>query len=242
VSAPAGFGKTTLLSEWIQHSQLPAAWLSLDKGDNNPARFLAYLSAALEKTRPAIRADRSALLQSIPLSATEPILTALLQHLDEPTSPFALILDDYHTIDAPAIHEAVSFLFDHLPAHGHLVIAGRSDPPLPLARLRGRDQLIELRAAELMFTPEEAATFLNGVMNLDLTDADVAALEERTEGWIVGLQMAALSMRDREDRSGFIQAFTGSHRFVLDYLIEEVLDRQTPALQEFLLKTSILDR
>jgi LuxR family maltose regulon positive regulatory protein len=240
VSAPAGFGKTTLLVEWIQHSQLPTAWLSLDKGDNDLARFLAYLSAALEKIQPAIRADRSVLLQAMPLSAAEPILTALINHLDEPTPPFVLVLDDYHTIEAPAVHAAVTFLFDHLPARAHLIIAGRSDPPLSLARLRGRDQLIELRAADLSFTPAEAAAFLNEVMALNLTSEDVAALEERTEGWIAGLQMAALSLQGRDDRSSFVQAFTGSHRFVLDYLIEEVLDRQTPATQDFLLKTSLL--
>jgi LuxR family transcriptional regulator, maltose regulon positive regulatory protein len=242
VSAPAGFGKTTLLVDWIQHSRLPAAWLSLDRGDNDPARFLAYLSAALEKIRPAIRADQAALREALPLSAAEPILTALINHLDESAAPFVLILDDYHTIEAPAIHDAVTFLFEHLPPHAHLIIAGRSDPPLPLALLRARDQLVELRAAELSFTPVEAAAFLNEVMNLDLTSEDVAALEERTEGWIAGLQMAALSLQGRDDRSSFVRAFTGSHRFVLDYLIEEVLDRQTPATQDFLLETSILEQ
>ncbi len=242
VSAPAGFGKTTLLVDWLQHSQLPAAWLTLDQRDNDLPRFLAYLSAALDKLQPAISAERSVFLQASPLATAEPILTALVNHLDESNSPFALILDDYHTIEAPAVHDAVAFLFDHLPAHAHLIIAGRSDPPLPLARLRGRDQLIELRAADLMFMPEEAVAFLNGVMNLNLADEDVAALEERTEGWIVGLQMAALSMLDREDRSGFVQTFTGSHRFVLDYLIKEVLDQQTPARQDFLLETSILEQ
>jgi LuxR family maltose regulon positive regulatory protein len=242
VSAPAGFGKTTLLVDWIQHSQLPTAWLSLDTGDNDLARFLAYLSAALEKIQPAIRTERSALLQAMPPAAAEPILAALINHLDEPASPFALVLDDYHTIDAPAVHDAVTFLFDHLPARAHLIIAGRSDPPLSLARLRGRDQLIELRAADLSFTPAEAAAFLNGVMALDLTPEDVAALEQRTEGWIVGLQMAALSLQGREDRSSFVQAFTGSHRFVLDYLIGEVLERQTPATQDFLLETSMLEQ
>jgi LuxR family maltose regulon positive regulatory protein len=221
---------------------LPATWLSLDKGDNDPARFLAYLSAALEKIQPAIHADRAALLQSLPLSTAEPILSALINHLEEPAAPFALILDDYHTIDTLAVHEAVAFLFDHLPLHAHLIIASRTDPPLPLARLRAREQLIELRAADLSFTPIEAAAFLNEIMRLDLTPADVAALEERTESWIAGLQMAALSLRGREDRSGFVRAFTGSHRFVLDYLIEEVLDRQTPAMQNFLMKTLILEQ
>ncbi len=182
------------------------------------------------------------MLEALPLSAAEPILTTLINHLDESASPFVLILDDYHIIDAPAIHDAVTFLFEHLPAHAHLIIAGRSDPPLPLARLRARDQLIELRAADLSFTPVEAAAFLNEVMNLDLASEEVAALEERTEGWIAGLQMAALSLQGRDDRSSFVRAFTGSHRFVLDYLIEEVLDRQTPATQNFLLETSILEQ
>ena len=242
VSAPAGFGKTTLLVEWLQHNQLPAAWLSLDRGDNDPARFLAYLSAALAKIQPALQIDRLALPPSASLSTIEAALGALIKQLDELATPFALILDDYHTIDAPAIHDAVAFLFEHLPAQALLAIAGRSDPPLPLARLRGRAQLIELRAAELSFTSAEAAAFLNEVMNLNLAVDDVAALEERTEGWIVGLQMAALSLQGREDRSGFVRAFTGSHRFVLDYLIEEVLDQQPADVQDFLLQTSILDR
>jgi LuxR family maltose regulon positive regulatory protein len=242
ISAPAGFGKTTLLSEWIQHLPLPVAWLSLDQSDGDVARFLAYLSAALQKIHRPAGEMMAAALRATPPPETESLLTALVNEISSSAQAGVLVLDDYHVIDTPAVHTVVAFLVDHLPSQLHLVIAGRTDPPVPLARLRARDQLIELRAADLSFTPLEAAAFLNEIMQLDLTQTDVAALAERTEGWIAGLQMAALSLQGREDRSGFVQAFTGSHRFVLDYLIEEVLDRQTPALQSFLLKTSILEQ
>ena len=170
------------------------------------------------------------------------MLTALVNEINYSAQAGVLVLDDYHVIDAPAVHSALAFLVDHLPAQLHLVIAGRTDPPLSLARLRARDQLIELRAADLSFTPIESAAFLNEIMRLNLTQVDIAALAERTEGWIAGLQMAALSLQGRENRSGFVRAFTGSHRFVLDYLIEEVLDRQPIDIQDFLLQTSILDQ
>ena len=162
---------------------------------------------------------------------TESLLTALVNEIDSSARPGVLVLDDYHVIDTPTVHSALAFLIDHLPAQLHLVIAGRTDPPLSLARLRARDQLIELRAADLSFTPIESTAFLNEIMRLNLTQADIAALAERTEGWIAGLQMAALSLQGREDRSEFVRAFTGSHRFLLDYLIEEVLDRQTRRAQ-----------
>ncbi|MDY6875407.1 MAG: LuxR C-terminal-related transcriptional regulator [Chloroflexota bacterium] len=261
VSAPAGFGKTTLLSEWIYHletrffgknlvsgSPRPVAWLSLDEGDNDPARFLAYLVAALQTVEPDVGADVLTALQSPQPPSVEAALTALINDIvavpqgDRKGRPYVLMLDDYHLIAARPIHDALTFLIEHLPPQMHLVIATRADPPLPLARLRGRNQLTELHAADLRFTPDEAAAFLNQVMELDLLAEDVAALETRTEGWIAGLQMAAISMRGRKDVTAFIRAFTGSHRFILDYLVEEVLDQQSPAIQEFLLKTSILER
>ena len=247
VSAPAGFGKTTLLSEWISRCERPAAWVSLDEGDNDPARFWSYVVAALQTVQSdvagvAVGEAALAMLQSPQAPPIEGVLITLINDLAECPVALVLVLDDYHVIDAQRIHNALVFLLDHLPPQVHLVVAGRSDPPLPLSRLRGRSQLTELRTADLRFTFDEAATFLNPVMGLGLSAEDVAALETRTEGWIVGLQMAALSMRRRQDLSGFVGAFTGSHRFILDYLVEEVLDQQAPDIQDFLLQTSILER
>jgi LuxR family transcriptional regulator, maltose regulon positive regulatory protein len=242
VSAPAGFGKTTLMGEWVAGGGRPVAWLSLDEGDSDPARFLTYLVAALQTIAAGIGAGASAALQSPQPPATESILTTLLNEIAAIPHSFILVLDDYHTIDSEAIDHALAFLLEHLPPPMHLAIATREDPSLPLARLRARGQLTELRATDLQFTPAEAAEFLKQVMGLSLSDGDVAALETRTEGWIAGLQLAALSMQGREDTTGFIQAFTGSHRFVLDYLVEEVLQQQPESIQTFLLRTSILDR
>jgi LuxR family transcriptional regulator, maltose regulon positive regulatory protein len=241
VAAPAGFGKTTLVSEWIAAAHRPAAWLSLDAGDNDPARFLAYLVAALRTIAPAIGAGLLAALASPQPPPPEAILTALLNEVAALPHPFILVLDDYHAIDAPPVDAALAFLLAHLPPM-HLVIASREDPPLPLARLRTRGQLTELRAADLRFTADEAAAFLTAAMGLDLSAGEIAALEERTEGWIAGLQLAAISMRGHQDTTGFIKSFTGSNRFVLDYLVEEVLHRQPERVQTFLLRTSILDR
>jgi LuxR family transcriptional regulator, maltose regulon positive regulatory protein len=242
VSAPAGFGKTTLVSEWVAGCGRPVAWLSLDEGDSDPAGFLHYLVAALQTIADDIGAGTLAALQSPQPPATELILTTLLNDIAAMPHRFILVLDDYHRIDSEAIDHALAFLLDHLPPRMHLVIATREDPPLPLARLRARGQLTELRAADLRFTPVEAAEFLNRVMGLSLSDGDVAALETRTEGWIAGLQLAALSMQGHQDTAGFIQSFTASHRFVLDYLVEEVLQQQPESIQTFLLRTSILDR
>ena len=242
ISAPAGFGKTTLLSEWITGCQRPAAWLSLDEGDNDPARFVTYLVAALQAIVPNLGEGVQAALQSPQPPATEAILTTLLNEIAAIPDNFILVLDDYHLIDSKPVDKALTFLLDHLPPQMHLVIASREDPQLPLARLRARGQLTELRASDLRFSPAEAAEFLNRMMGLNLRDAVIAALEARTEGWIAGLQLAALSMKGREDIASFIQSFTGSHRFVLDYLLEEVLDRQPVAIQTFLLRTSILER
>ncbi len=259
VSAPAGYGKTTLLSEWasgdpvlssVQGSarERLVAWLSLDAGDNDLRRFLRYAIAALQAVCPELGEAAQAMLASPPAPGAapsppvEPLLTSLINDLATLDQSCVLVLDDYHLIQHPKVHEALMFLLDHLPSNAHLVLATRADPPLPLARLRGRGQLTELRQADLRFTSEEAAAFLKRAVGLDLTPQEVAALEERTEGWITGLQLAALSMRGRDDVSGFLSAFTGSHRYVLDYLTEEVLQRQPEGLRAFLLQTSFLDR
>ena len=242
ISAPAGFGKTTLVSEWLAACGQPIAWLSLDEGDNDPATFLAYLVAALQTISKDIGDGVSGVLQSPGPPPVESILTALLNEITAIPDKFILVLDDYHVIDAKSVNQAFAFLLEHLPPRMRLVIATREDPQLPLARLRARGQLTELRAADLRFTPTEAADFLNKVMGLDLAAEDIAALEARTEGWIAGLQLAAISMRGYPDAASFIKSFTGSHRFVLDYLVEEVLQRQSESIQTFLLRTSILDR
>ena len=265
LSAPPGFGKTTLLSFWIadfgfsvdaptivnrkSKIQNRVAWISLDEGDNDPARFLSYLIAALQTLDPDIDQGLLGALQAPQPPPVEALLTALLNGLaalvaEGGTGRYLLVLDDYHVLKAPSIHQTVTFLLDHLPPQVHLVLASRSDPPLPLARLRGRGQLTELRSADLRFTPDEAAAFLNEIMGLRLGPEDIAALEARTEGWITGLQLAGLSLRGSEEHRipQVVQEFAGSHRFVLDYLVEEVLAQQPPAVQAFLLQTSILDR
>lgn len=271
ISAAAGFGKTTLLSEWIYDLRVTSydaqaetarvakivnqvAWLSLDEGDKDPRRFLTYLVAALQTITPDIGSGVLGALQAPQLpresAGYEALLTELLNEIVAIPDPFMLVLDDYHLIDAApsggcplgAIDNAVAFLIEHLPPALHLVIATREDPPLPLARLRARNQLTELRTADLRFTPGEAAGFLNEVMGLTLSVAAITALENRTEGWIAGLQLAALSMQGMQDTTSFIKSFTGSHHFVLDYLLEEVLQKQSATMQTFLLQTSILDR
>ena len=245
ISAPAGFGKTTLLSEWrMMHlgSEYLLAWVSLEEADNDPMRFLSYLIGALQ----AIEMDvGEAVLASLHSPQPPPVksaLTGLINEIATIPNDFALVLDDYHLMANEAVHDATTFLLEHLPAQAHLIIASRTDPLLPLARLRVRGQMIEIRAEDLRFTPEETAAFLRGAIGLDLPEEAVVALEERTEGWIAGLQLAALSMRGREDVSGFIAAIKGSSRYVLDYLAEEVLRRQPEDIRAFLLQTSILDR
>jgi len=255
ISAPAGFGKTTLLCEWLQAAgpkraaPLPVAWVSLDEDDDDPARFWAYVIAALQTLEVGIGTGTRAALDSPQRPPIQSVLTALLNEIASLESAggsarpsYVLVLDDYHLITAGAVHSALAFLLDHLPPPMHLVVSTRADPPLPLARLRARGELTELHAADLRFTAEETAAFLSQVMGLDLTVEEVAALEARTEGWIAGLQLAALSMQDRKDVSGFLTTFSGSHRYVLDYLAEEVLQRQPEKIQAFLLRTSILDR
>jgi LuxR family maltose regulon positive regulatory protein len=242
IAAPAGFGKTTLLSEWIPTSPRCVTWLALDEGDNDPTKFWTYMIASLQELRSDLGAGALSLLQSPQAPPITSILTSLINDLSAFPEAFAIVLDDYHVIDFEPIHEALAFLLAHLPANMHLVLTTRVDPPLPLARLRGRDRLTELRVNDLRFSAEEAAAFLRNVMGLDLSGEEVAALEARTEGWIAGLQIAALSMQDREDISGFIQAFSGSHRHILGYLAEEVLNQQPGDTLDFLLQTSILDR
>jgi len=247
ISAPAGFGKTTLVSDWIEQNvhRQPAtrvAWLSLDDGDNDLPRLLTHLIAALRGIDADMGSDALDLLDIAPALRVEAALTALINDVARTAGPIVLVLDDYHVLEARPVHEAMTFLLDHLPPQLHLVVTCRSDPPLPLARLRTRDELVEMRATDLRFTPDEATSFLNQVMGLGLTAPDVDALETRTEGWIAGLQLVALSLRGRTDVSGFIGAFTGSHRFVLDYLVDEVLQHQPQQVREFLLHTAVLDR
>ncbi len=265
VSAPAGFGKTTLLAEWATEvtdakatenattspsstrepsntQAVQVAWVSLDDGDNDSSRFLAYLVAAFRLLRPGLAPGADVVLGTPSPPVPERILTELLNDLEKTPGSFALVLDDYHVITAQAVHDAVTFLLDHLPPGLGLMIATRVDPPLPLSRLRARNQLLELRAADVRFTLDEAAAFLNTSMGLPLSADDIATLEARTEGWIAGLQMAALSLQHRPDTTEFIHAFSGSHRHILDYLVDEVLMRQSEDVQTFLLHTSILDR
>lgn len=242
VSAPAGFGKTSVLSAWLADCPHPAAWLSLDEDDGDPLRFLNYVVAALQTIAPSAGSGILDMLQTGQLPPVESLLVSLVNDLATIPQTFILVLDDYHMTESPAVDDALNFLIRHLPPQMHLVIATREDPQLPLARLRARGQLTEIRVSDLRFTHEESTAFFQQMTGLHLSVDDIAALDKRTEGWIAGLQMAALSMQGRSDSGDFIQAFTGSHRFVLDYLVEEVLQRQSDTIREFLLRTSILDR
>ena len=242
IAAPAGFGKTTLVSAWLATDERPAAWLSLDEADRDPTRFLAYLIVALQTIAPHLGEGVLGMLQSPQSSPSESILTTLLNEIATIPNNFVLVLDDYHVIDATAVDQALAFVLEHLPPQMHLVITTREDPQLPLARYRARRQMTELRATDLRFTPTEATGFLNQVMGLNLSMEDVTALEARTEGWITGLQLAAISLRGHEDATNFIKSFTGKHHFVMDYLLAEVLQQQSARVQTFLLRTSILDR
>jgi LuxR family maltose regulon positive regulatory protein len=243
VSAPAGFGKSTLLAEWLSgdaNDDRSTAWLSLDAGDNDPALFWSYVIAAVRTVVPdAGQGALSLLRSSQPL---ESVVASMLNDLADLPGELVVVLDDYHLIGAAELHEAMSILLEHLPPQIHLVLAGRADPPLPLARLRAQGDLLEIRAADLRFTAEEATAYLNESMGLHLTATDVDALEARTEGWIAALQLAALSMQGRDDTGGFIASFAGDDRFVVDYLAEEVLERQPEEIRSFLLHTSVLDR
>jgi LuxR family maltose regulon positive regulatory protein len=259
VSAPAGFGKSTLVTQWIAalraaddqgqqgtdavgHAAVHVAWLALDEGDNDFTRFLAYVIAALQRTAPHVGDGVLRVLDASQPPPNDALLTALLNDLAALDGSTVLVLDDYHMLENREIDQAIAFLLEHAPPHFRLVMTSREDPPLPLARYRARGQLTEVRAADLRFTPEEAAVFLNQAMGLSLSAPAIAALERRTEGWIAGLQLAALSMQGRADADAFVQAFAGDNRYILDYLVEEVLQDQPDAVRRFLLHTSILTR
>ena len=244
VCAPAGSGKTVLLADWARHGGRPVAWLSLDVGDNDPARFWRHVVAALGRARPAIGELAEPVLGPLEASSPDGLVMALINELAaEPgEDEVLLVLDDYHLIDSQPVHGSLLFLLEHLPPGLRIVLASRSDPPLPLARLRASGQLAELRAAELRFTADEAAALLREAIGADLPGTAVTALTARTEGWAAGLQLAGLSMRGQADTAGFVAAFSGSHRYVLDYLTGEVLERQNPQVREFLLDTSVLER
>jgi len=260
VSAPAGFGKTTLIAEWAASllrmrpagsnpkstiGNLQLSWFSLDEEDNNLARFLAYLIAAFNQTNEEETAVGKVALEMLQSPQTPPasaVLTIFINDIAKLPGKIVLIIDDFHVIESAAVEESLTYLLEHQPPNLHLVIATRIDPQIPFARLRVRGQLTEIRAADLRFSSAEAAEFLNGVMGLDLSAEDITALERRTEGWIAGLQLAAITMRGQKDTSGLIKSFTGSHRYVLDYLIEEVLEQQPAEIQDFLLQTAVLDR
>jgi LuxR family maltose regulon positive regulatory protein len=244
VCTPAGFGKTTLLGDWVRRSRRPAAWLSLDTSDNDPARFWRYVAAALDRVRPGVGEQVGVLLRGPQPPPLEAVVTAVINQLMRLSveGELTLVLDDYHLVEAPPVHDSVRFLLERLPPGLCLVLASRADPPLPLARLRARGQLAELRERDLRFTLDETAVFLREATGLDLPAASVAALQERTEGWAAGVQLAALSLRGHADPAGFVASFSGSHRYVLDYLTEEVLARQPEPLVRFLLETSVLER
>ena len=244
VCAPAGFGKTALLADWAQSGSRPVAWLSLDAADNDPARFWRHVVAALDRARPGTGERVGPLLGPPAPRSFEGLATALINELAaQPADDgVLLVLDDYHLIDAGQVHAPLGFMLEHLPPGLHLVLAGRSDPPLPLARLRAGRQLAELRARDLRFTAEEAGSMLAGAAGADLPTDAVTALAARTEGWAAGLQLAALSLRGHADTAGFVAAFSGTHRYVLDYLVQEVLEGQSEQLRDFLLQTSVLER
>ena len=242
ISAPAGYGKTTLLGKWILERNLDVAWISLDERDNDPVRFWGYVLAALNSRQPSTGQVAQGMLQSPQMPPIESILTSLLNDLILIEQDILLVLDDYHTIDNPNIHQAIEFLLKKMPPQMHLILSSRSDPPLPLPQLRARRELVELGPTDLRFTYDEAAAFLNRVMHLELSPEDIAALERQTEGWVAGLQLAALSMQGTSDAASFISSFSGSHRYIFDYLAQEVLSKQSVEVQEFMLQTSILDR
>jgi LuxR family maltose regulon positive regulatory protein len=242
VCAPAGFGKTALLADWSQRGQRPVAWLSLDAADNDPVRFWRHVAAALDRVRPGVAKRLGPLLARPSPTSLDGFVSALINELVDHPDPVVLVLDDYHVIEAEPVHSSLLFLLEHLPPGLQLVLASRADPPLPLARLRGRGKLAELRTLELRFTDAEAAALIRQAVDQDLGDDAVAALTARTEGWAAGLQLAALSLQGQSDTARFVTTFSGSHRYVLDYLTTEVLERQPEQVRTFLLDTSVLDR
>jgi hypothetical protein len=239
---PAGFGKTSLLGDWARGGQPPVAWLSLDAGDNDPVRFWRYVCAALDPAGEGVAGQVGPLLGGPQPVSLEAVVTAVVNALAGLPDQVALVVDDYHLIEAAPVHDSLGLLLERLPAQLRLVVASRAVPPLPLARLRARGQLAELRERDLRFMPHETAALLGDVMGLELPTASVAALAARTEGWVAGLQLAGLSLRDHADPAGFVASFSGSHRYLLDYLVEEVLARQPEEIVQFLLETSVLER
>jgi LuxR family maltose regulon positive regulatory protein len=247
VCAPAGYGKTTLLSEWTHsciQKGIAVAWFAIDTSDDDPIPFGNYLVASLAQAiGPTSELSRiTQLLRSSPEPDLQKILPAIINAIASSERDFVLILDDYHLIGSPAIHTAIAFLLEHCPENMRVVLGSRSDPPLPLARLRARGQLLEIRTSDLRFTLDETARFLNDVMQLDLSGKMIATLGERTEGWVAGLQLAALSLTGHSDKESLLSSFTGSHRYVIEFLLEEVINRQTEKVESFLLSTSILER
>ena len=243
VSAPAGYGKTTVLCEWLATCGQPSAWISLDKRDNDSARFWAYLQAALQRTTSTIENRIPDILHNYDDAPDlEALLTDLINDLDKLQQPLILVLDDYHNIDTQSIHDGLNMLLEHAPAQFHMVLSTRADPPLPLARFRARSEMLELRQYDLCFTVQEAADFLHHTMRLKISEEDIDSITARTEGWIAGLQMAGLSLQGKEDPSAFIRSFSGENRYILDFLFEEVFQRQPREIQDFLLRTCILDQ
>jgi LuxR family maltose regulon positive regulatory protein len=242
ISAPAGYGKTTLASQWLAEADLPVAWLTLEASENDPTRFLAYIVAALQTVSSQIAGSVQAMLQAPQRPPQELILTALINELAAHERSILLVLDDYHVIQSPPNHEALNYLVEHLPPNIHLVITTREDPPLTLHRLQARRQMLDVRQAELSFEVDETVTYFQMVSDVDLTPRQADKLTKRTEGWVTGLQLAALSMRSSPDQETFIESFTGSNRYILDYLFEEVFDQQTEEMESFLLQTAILNR
>jgi LuxR family maltose regulon positive regulatory protein len=242
VSAPAGYGKTTLVSAWAFECKCPVAWFTLDEEDNDPVRFLTYAITAAQTIKPDLGQEILSLLQSAQPPAIINLLPALINQLDDIQMRFILVLDDYHVITSPEIHKAITFIIEHQPPQMHLTITTRIDPPLPLPQLRGRGQLTELRQADLRFSEEETVAFLKQSSSIELPSKDVNTLVNRTEGWIASLQMAALSMRNKKDLSSFIAGFGGSHEYIVDYFASEILNNLPELVRSFLLKTSFLDQ
>jgi LuxR family maltose regulon positive regulatory protein len=242
VSAPAGYGKTTLISDWIAQSNDQIAWLSLDEEDNNFLRFISYLIAALQQIDESLGADVQTIAQASPSPQSDHLFTLLINDIDAQQLEFILVLDDFHLITNQEIFDAIDFTLAHLPRGMHLVLVGRVDPPLSLSRLRVSGQVTEIRQSDLRFTKSEVSAFINGLMGLDLSGEDILALEIRTEGWIASLQLAALSLQGRDDKQAFVADFSGSHHYIIDYLVDEVIARQSQEVRTFLYQTSILSR
>jgi len=240
ISAPAGFGKTTIISDWIHNRRIPTAWFSLDKGDNDPAVFFSYTISGIQNIRKEFGQSALELLKSPKEPNSESITSLLINDILSINQDFLLVFDDFHLISNNEIFVVVTYLLEHIPENIHIVISSRSDPNLPIAKLRSQDQLVELRSDDLSFSANDISILFNKKFKIKLSPEDIYSLETKTEGWIAGLQLAALSMQGSEDTSAFIEVFAGNNRYIMDYLIEEVLKIQSDDIKEFLLKTSIL--